>query len=405
MSEPSLAHPSSVVRDAVARARRAIGDPAAAARAVMADTLEVAAIPAPTGAEAARARWALARFPGATVDAEGDVVVAPQPGAGPPVVLAAHLDTVFGPETPLEARAAGDRLLAPGIGDNSLAVAALAAVADALGRMEPTGRPIVCAFTVGEEGRGDLRGARAVVADLAPFAFLAVEGHFGDRLATRAVGSTRLEAIMRGPGGHSWGDRGGPSAIHGLARAAALIADIPRSADGAVSVGVIAGGTSVNTLAAEARMEIDLRSAHPDELADLEARARRAIAAAAAREGLGRRGPRHRAPAGRGPRSGRPPARRAARGALRPRHGAARRVPGEHRRQRGARRRRPRGDDRGQPRRGHAHRRRVDRDRSDRPRPPGRPGIGPGGGGSSLGMRSPRRGEAGRGPRLSSRNE
>ena len=287
MSEPSLAHPSSAVRDAVARARRAIGDPAAAARAVIADTLEVAAIPAPTGAEEARARWALARFPGATVDAEGDVVVTPRPGAGPPVVLAAHLDTVFGPETPLEARSAGDRLLAPGIGDNSLAVAALAGVADALGRMEPAARPIVCAFTVGEEGRGDLRGARAVVADLAPFAFLAIEGHFGDRLATRAVGSTRLEAIMRGPGGHSWGDRGGPSAIHGLARAAALIADIPRSADGAVSVGVIAGGTSVNTLAAEARMEIDLRSAHPEELADLEARARRAIAAAAAREGVG----------------------------------------------------------------------------------------------------------------------
>lgn len=286
MSEPSLAHPSSVVRDAVARARRAIGDPAAAARAVIADTLEVAAIPAPTGAEEARARWALARFPGATVNAEGDVVVRSRPGAGPPVVLAAHLDTVFGPETPLEARAAGDRLLAPGIGDNSLAVAALAGVADALGRMEPAARPIVCAFTVGEEGRGDLRGARAVVADLAPFAFLAVEGHFGDRLATRAVGSTRLEAVMRGPGGHSWGDRGGPSAIHGLARAAALIADIPRSADGAVSVGVIAGGTSVNTLAAEARMEIDLRSAHPEELADLEARARRAIAAAAAREGV-----------------------------------------------------------------------------------------------------------------------
>jgi acetylornithine deacetylase/succinyl-diaminopimelate desuccinylase-like protein len=91
---------------------------------------------------------------------------------------------------------------------------------------------------------------------------------------------------MRGPGGHSWGDRGGPSAVHALARAAALIADIPRSPDGAVSVGVIEGGTSVNTLAAQARMEVDLRATGPAERAELEQRARSAVAAAAAREGV-----------------------------------------------------------------------------------------------------------------------
>ena len=227
-----------------------------------------------------------ARLPGARRDAAGDVIVPGHPGEGSPVVVAAHLDTVFGHEVPLEVRRAGDRLIAPGIGDNSLAVAALVAVASALARTAPTRRPVVCAFTVGEEGRGDLRGARAVVADLAPAAFLAVEGHFGDRLATTAVGSTRLEVTMRGPGGHSWGDRGGPSAVHALARAAALIADIPRSPDGAVSVGIVEGGTSVNTLAAEARMEIDLRATRPEELADLEARARAAVAAAAAREGV-----------------------------------------------------------------------------------------------------------------------
>ena len=145
----------------------------------------------------------------------------------------------------------------------------------------------MCAFTVGEEGRGDLRSARAVVADLAPFALLAVEGHFGERLATRAVGSTRLEARMRGPGGHSWGDRGRPSAVHGMARAAAVVADIPRSADASVSVGLIGGGTSINALAAEAWMELDLRAVEdPEELAALEERARATIAASAAREGV-----------------------------------------------------------------------------------------------------------------------
>lgn len=286
MRETTTGPPPTVARDAVARARRAIGDPAAAAAAVIADTATVAAIPAPTGDEGARAEWVAARLPGARRDAVGDVIVPGHPGEGPPVVLAAHLDTVFGREVPLEVRREGDRLVAPGVGDNSLAVAALVAVAAALARTPPTRRPVVCAFTVGEEGRGDLRGARAVVAALAPAAFLAIEGHFGDRLATTAVGSTRLEVTMRGPGGHSWGDRGGPSAVHALARAAALIADIPRSPDGAVSVGIVEGGTSVNTLAAHARMEIDLRATRPEELADLEARARAAVTAAAAREGV-----------------------------------------------------------------------------------------------------------------------
>ena len=286
MSETTTGLPPTAARDAVARARTAVGDPAAAAAAVIADAWAIAAIAAPTGDEGARADWVAARLPGARVDAVGDLIVAAGPVEAAPVVLAAHLDTVFGHDVPLEVRRDGDRLLAPGIGDNALAVAALVAVAGALERMPPTRRPIVCAFTVGEEGRGDLRGARAVVADLAPAAFLAVEGHFGDRMATTAVGSTRLEVTMRGPGGHSWGDRGGPSAVHALARAAALIADIPRSPDGAVSVGVIAGGTSVNTLAAQARMEVDLRATRPAELAELEQRARAAVAAAAAREGV-----------------------------------------------------------------------------------------------------------------------
>ncbi len=270
------------VNVAVARARAALDDPAR----VVALALMVGAIPAPTGHEEARAAWIGAQLPCATVDAEGDVLFAAHPGEGPPVVVAAHMDTVFGHEVPHLVRQEEGRLHGPGIGDNSLAVAALIAVAQSLSRLPPTRRPIVCAFTVGEEGRGDLRGARAVVADLAPFALLAVEGHFGERLATRAVGSTRLEARMRGPGGHSWGDRGRPSAVHGMARAAAVVADIPRSADASVSVGLIGGGTSINALAAEAWMELDLRAVDPEELAALEERARATIAASAAREGV-----------------------------------------------------------------------------------------------------------------------
>lgn len=286
MTATAAGHTPARAHDAVARARRAVGDPLAAAAAVIADTAAIAAIPAPTGAEGARAAWIRERLPAARADGVGDVLFAPHPGEGAPVVLAAHLDTVFAQDVPLTVTRRGDRLEAPGIGDNCLAVAALLAAARALEGAAPSARPVVCAFTVGEEGRGDLRGARAVVAELRPAVFLAVEGHFGDRLATAAVGSTRLEVTMTGPGGHSWGDRGGPSAVHGLARAAALVADLPRSPDGAVSVGVIEGGTSVNTLAARARMEVDMRATDPEELARLERGARAAVEAAAVREGL-----------------------------------------------------------------------------------------------------------------------
>ena len=273
---------------AIGRARELLGDGSAAAERVATAALEIAAIPAPTFGEAARTRCIAGLIGGGSVDAAGNLAIE-VPGARPgaPVALVAHMDTVFPAGAPLVVDRDGTRLRGPGIGDNSVAVAVLIEIALCLGALPcPAGAPILIAFTVAEEGRGDLAGARALVAAHRPRALLALEGHFLDRMATTAVGSVRFEAVYTGPGGHSWGDRGTVSANHAAARAAARVAGLAHGPDGAVSVGVIEGGTSVNTIAARARMEIDLRATDPAELDRLEAGARAAMSVGADEEGI-----------------------------------------------------------------------------------------------------------------------
>ncbi len=189
-------------------------------------------------------------------DATGNVLARFGPDDGPAAIVTAHLDTVFAAGTPLEPVRDGEVLRGPGIGDDSLAVAALVHLAGRLAAAPPA-HPIVLAATVGEEGLGDLRGARAVLDAIACDAFVALEGHGLDTIQTSGIASARLLARAAGPGGHSWGDRGQPSAIHALV--AGLHAALAAAVDGHVNVGVIRGGTSVNTIAASAEAELDLR--------------------------------------------------------------------------------------------------------------------------------------------------
>jgi acetylornithine deacetylase/succinyl-diaminopimelate desuccinylase-like protein len=273
---------------AIERAEELLGDGAAAAERTVRSAMEIAAIPAPTFDEGARARHIADRIGGGSPDPAGNVTVE-VPGArgGAAVALVAHMDTVFPAGVPLSVSRDDARAHGPGIGDNAVAVAALMEVAACLrAHPRPAAAPILVAFTVAEEGRGDLAGARAVIDTHRPRAVLAVEGHYLDRMATAAVGSVRLEAVFSGPGGHSWGDRGAPSATHAAARAAAWMADLARGPDAALSVGILEGGTSVNTIAAGARMEIDLRATDPGELARLESHTRAALAAGADEEGV-----------------------------------------------------------------------------------------------------------------------
>jgi acetylornithine deacetylase/succinyl-diaminopimelate desuccinylase-like protein len=235
----------------------------------------ICAVPAPTFAEADRAQLVARMFAEtgtrADIDAVGNVVCRIG-GDGPAAVFAAHLDTVFGLEQPIEISHRGGRIAAPGIGDNSLAVAGLLHLARHLAE-DPPRRPVVLAATVGEEGLGDLRGANHLVASVPCDCFVAVEGMSLQAIEVGGIGSQRLRVTYSGPGGHSWSDRGTPSAIHGLTeRAAALLAGgVPPS--GAVNVGRLHGGTSINTIAAEATLELDLRSEDPAELETLARRA------------------------------------------------------------------------------------------------------------------------------------
>jgi len=213
------------------------------------------------------------------IDATGNVMARFGPPDGPAAVVAAHLDTVFGPEVDVTPARDGDVLRGPGIGDDSLAVAALVHTARRLAARAPA-HPVVLAATVGEEGLGDLRGARAVLDAVGCDAFVALEGHGIESIQTAGIASARLIASATGPGGHSWGDRGTPSAVHVLVEA--LRDAIDAAAPGHVNVGVVRGGTSINTIAASAQAEIDLRDAD-DAALD---RRRDAVEAALRRRGV-----------------------------------------------------------------------------------------------------------------------
>lgn len=244
---------------------------------LIADAKAICAVPAPTFAEARRAQYvrdALAeRGAPAHVDAIGNVVCRLGPDTGDAVVFAAHLDTVFAAEQPIDIVQDAQRIAAPGIGDNSLAVAALLALAREL-TATPPAVPVVLAATVGEEGLGDLRGAKHLLDTVGCRAFVAVEGAMLHSIKHAGVGSTRLRVTYRGRGGHSWTDRGAPSAVHGLIEAAARFLAQPGAAAIARNLGTVHGGTTVNTIAAQATLELDLRAEAPEPLAAAVAQAR-----------------------------------------------------------------------------------------------------------------------------------
>lgn len=219
-----------------------------------------ATIPAPTGSEDERLRWLERRLDGAPGqryrDGAGNLIWRHQ--ARPPVVLVmAHVDTVFAAGTPLAIARAGDDLTGPGVGDNAAAVIALVSV---LERLDDLPDGLAVAFTVGEEGLGNLRGARHACEQLEPSLAVAVEGHGLDEVITEHVGSVRARLAVDGPGGHSWWDRGTPSAIHALVEIAAELVHE------AANVGRIEGGQAVNAIADHAQMLVELRSPEQGEL-------------------------------------------------------------------------------------------------------------------------------------------
>ena len=227
---------------------------------LISDLVELAQTPAPTFDEEPRMDWLEARLSEARGrrdrDATGNMIWSWGSGS-PRVVVAAHVDTVFPSGTDLTVCTGGDELVGPGIGDNAAAVAVAVNVVEELLAADVLG-PAAVAFTVGEEGLGNLRGAIAAVDALAPEAFVALEGHGLDEVIVDAVGSVRAQVRVSGPGGHSWEDRGTPSAIDGLTALAASLRELG-TAQAPVNIGTIAGGRSVNTIADSATMLVERR--------------------------------------------------------------------------------------------------------------------------------------------------
>src|SRR2546429_291903 len=255
----------------------------------------LSAIPAPTGAEGRRAAHLAELFreiglSDVSIDHAGNVqgwfARNGDTSAGP-VVVAAHLGTVFGAEVDVAVERHGQRLEGPGISDNARGLAALVTVAEAMvvARVAAS-RPILFAATVGEEGSGDLRGVKHLLNgkhDVKPAAFIALDGAGLDRVIHRALGSKRYHLTFRGPGGHSWAAFGVANPANAVGRAAALLADLspqqtPRTTCAVVRLG---GGTGLNSIPQEAWLDLDLRSEDPRALAQLDVTVRAALERAA----------------------------------------------------------------------------------------------------------------------------
>lgn len=254
------------------------------------EQMEVTRIPAPPFGEMLRARWLQERFRQLglqDVHEEGGNVFGVRPGSAPGakyIAFTAHLDTVFPAGTTLNVRRDGDRLYGPGISDNGAGLAALLAIAAAMQAAGVrTAAPVLFVGNVGEEGEGDLRGMRDIFAD--PHwrdsigCTLVVDGAGTESLVSDALGSRRFQVTVRGPGGHSWSDFGAPNPIVVLARAIEIVTrtPVPTEPKTSFNVGVISGGTSVNSIPESATMKVDMRSASMAEIDRLEHALRQAL--------------------------------------------------------------------------------------------------------------------------------
>ena len=250
--------------------------------------MELTSIPAPPFQEGARGQRMLENLrdlgmSDAARDEVGNVTALFPSGGkareGPearPLILSAHLDTVFPPGTDVTPRQEEDRILAPGIADDGRGLAALLALVRVVRELRPTlPFPLLFVATVGEEGVGDLRGVRHLFRHGGPGrearGFISLDGVGLDKVIHRGVGSLRYRLRLEGSGGHSWADWGAANPIHVLARIVthAQAMTLPTAPRTTLTVARWGGGKSVNALPQEAWAEVDLRSEGEEELEGL----------------------------------------------------------------------------------------------------------------------------------------
>lgn len=231
------------------------------------DLIQICEVPAPTFHEEKRGKFFASFFrdiPNVHLDDVGNVIIPVSRNGGPHVVLSAHLDTVFSFAEIVVTRSR-TVLQAPGISDDSAGLACLILLYRGLRQAGfLTKGSLTLLATVGEEGLGNLRGARNFF-DKFPEPvdyFISLDGCDADRLVTVGLASKRLRIFLRGPGGHSWGDAGLANPIHVagefLSKVERLV--LPQKPKTTLNVGIISGGTSINTIPTEMSMDLDLRS-------------------------------------------------------------------------------------------------------------------------------------------------
>ena len=233
--------------------------------------IEIQQIPAPTFNESKRGEFIYERFIQENlIDVEIDEignVLGRLPGSGKavPIIVSAHLDTVFPSGTDLGCERLAEKVVGPGIGDNAVGLAGLFGLLWELNQQQVIlNSDLWLVANVGEEGLGDLRGMREIVNRFADQiqAYIILEGMALGQVYHRGLGVCRFRITVNTSGGHSWVDYGKPSAVHELAQIVTrlLAIQIPEGPRTTMNVGVISGGTSVNTIAAEASLDLDLRS-------------------------------------------------------------------------------------------------------------------------------------------------
>ena len=255
------------------------------------DHIMLTEIPAPPFAEEKRAqKYAeMLRQAGSVeveIDKEGNVVARRRGTSGEKVVaLAAHLDTVFPEGTDVTVKIEGNKLIAPGIGDDTRGLMVVLTVLRAMNEADvKTESDLLFIGTVGEEGLSDLRGVKHLFREGGPRidSWIAVDGGGLGRIVHEGLGSNRYRVTFKGPGGHSWGAFGLGNPAHALARAihyfddnaAEFVADGPRTS---YNIGRIGGGTSINSIPFESWTEVDMRSVSPERLEGIDAILQEAI--------------------------------------------------------------------------------------------------------------------------------
>jgi acetylornithine deacetylase/succinyl-diaminopimelate desuccinylase-like protein len=240
-------------------------------------------IPAPPFKEQARGLEMKRRFEAlgykTMIDSIGNVIAERRgDGTWPKLVVAGHLDTVFPEGTDVSVKTTGTRFKGPGIGDDCRGLAVMLAVARAFNRSNVENKgTIYFVANVGEEGPGNLRGVRHLFERTfkdSIDAFISVDGG-GEvtSVTTHGVGSIRYKVTFKGPGGHSYGAFGTPNPIHALGRAISMIGDltVPSTPKTTFNVGIIEGGTSVNSIPFSGALQIDMRSVSEVELKKVDA--------------------------------------------------------------------------------------------------------------------------------------